>query len=86
MTRAGSSGGHQKGLNSWLASTSTVLPDGTATQLILLGEPAACDVMYQRSTPRALYVYRHLVISTSLSMHGLAASPLISVAMNNLCT
>lgn len=32
MTRGGSSGGHQKGLYSWLESTSTTLPSGTAAQ------------------------------------------------------
>ena len=32
MTRAGRNGGHQKGLYSWLESTSTVLPEGTAEQ------------------------------------------------------
>lgn len=32
MTRAGRNGGHQKGLYSWLESTSTVLPEGTAGQ------------------------------------------------------
>ena len=32
MTRGGRNGGHQKGLYSWLESTSTVLPEGTAEQ------------------------------------------------------
>ncbi len=64
----------------------------TVTQLMQLSDPAAWEVMYQRSTPEALYVYKLFKTSTSLSTaintwaYGLTNALSGSLTAYSLCT